>query len=178
MWDEGHCASCFIFSRSSTATMHKSLMIGRIIKMNDIFNLWDIQTSRSNICDNQNGIFLFPEVVKSIWPLIYIHFSINSVALPNRAHKRHEVIHMKTSWCEDNYFFLFWNLLQNVQQSTCFLFRAQDESIKSHRFWQGYLLMNITVFSEAALGEITQIVIYGGTKHQSLRYWAFLEDLL
>ena len=65
--------------RSATA-VHEYLVIARVVVMQHIIDLGNIETARCEIGDDENGRFSLPEAVQRIGTLLHVHFSVNSEA--------------------------------------------------------------------------------------------------
>lgn len=145
MSDEADRVAFLLSSCSSTTPVDKDLMIAWIVVMYDIVDLRDIESSSSNISDNQDRALLLSKAIQGIGPLVHVHLSINSVAVIQLTHQGKQIVHMETSRNEDNHLLFLYNVAQKVKQCSCLFFRPNHKEIYLHGLRKCDFLMDIAV---------------------------------
>lgn len=114
--DKRNRVTFLLGSGSSTGSVNKDLMVWWVIVLNDEIDWGNIETSGSNICDDQDDVgFFLSKCVQVVSSLIHVHLTVDTVAFIKFPNNWKQVIDMESSWCKNNHFLLFYDFLKHIK---------------------------------------------------------------
>ncbi len=176
--DQCNCLTLFLCSSSSPASVNEDLVVAGIVVVDHEVDLGNIQSSSCHVGDHEKASFLPPEVLEGVSSRLHVHFAVDSVALVEFSKEGQQVVDVETGGDEDNGLILFDDVLEEVEESSCFFLWPDHEEIYFHGLGESDFLMNVAVISKTSQCKLSEVRGNGGTEHHPLRRRTFRQNLL
>jgi hypothetical protein len=123
--------TCSSSTSRSSSSVDEEFKLGREVEMDYIFEKWDIDTSGSQVCDEQEICVLTPKLDQLVFSGTLIHRSVDEVCFESRFNGKFTQILNVIPGCGENnrLFSCLYPLSQSVHQGCFFFNGAHNEKV-------------------------------------------------